>query len=109
MKRNRMNANYVVTAMAEIPRHEYKVALGWIDTWMDLIKIMDVVKEARRRSEEELAKIELPPGVAGAAACARTDHQQGQCDHGGDGEGNGASSVAFGDTFPSRGRQGEKA
>ncbi|MBQ8507191.1 MAG: hypothetical protein IJ466_07180 [Clostridia bacterium] len=74
-------AQYGMAAIQEIPRHEYKVALGWIETWMNALSVLDVVKEARkRREEEDLAKAEQPANPDGAAAHAGMDDQHGKPD-----------------------------
>lgn len=86
MIRKGLMAYYGITAMAEIPRHEYKVALGWIEMWNDFIKIMDVVKDAKKRIFEGLADIEPAEGMVRKAQDARMAgerDQQGMHEDGG--------------------------
>ncbi len=45
-------SRYGVGSLREIPRCEYSVAMGQIERWMDVIKINEIVKEARARAEE---------------------------------------------------------
>jgi len=42
-------SRYGVGTMREIPKHEYTVAMSAIDTWNDLIAVLEVVKEVRAR------------------------------------------------------------
>jgi hypothetical protein len=46
-------SRYGVATLREIPKHEYLVAMSQIETWNDLITILDVVKEARERENAE--------------------------------------------------------
>ena len=80
MIRKGLMAYYGITAMAEIPRHEYKVALGWIEMWNDFIKVADVIKDAKKRISEDLADTKLAPGTvcnAQDACMAGEPNQQG--------------------------------
>lgn len=45
-------AYYGVTALEEIPKHEYSVAMHWIGTWNNMRVVREIVKEARNREEE---------------------------------------------------------
>lgn len=78
MIRKGLMAYYGITAMAEIPRHEYKVALGWIEMWNDFIKVADVIKDAKKRISEELADTKLAPGTVRKAqdACMAGEPNQ---------------------------------
>lgn len=60
-------SRYGVSALAEIPRHEYSVAMGQIGMWNDAMKVFDVVKEARNRAEIVVV-IGQPAGVDGEEA-----------------------------------------
>lgn len=42
---------YGITAIEEIPKHEYSVAMSNIQTWNNLRVIREVVKEARERAD----------------------------------------------------------
>ena len=45
-------SNYGITALAEIPKHEYNVAMHFVKTWNNMRIVREVVKEARKREEE---------------------------------------------------------
>ena len=45
-------ARYGVGSLREIPRVEYTVAMEQIGTWNNVIDVMDVVKEARKRASD---------------------------------------------------------
>lgn len=42
---------YGVSALREIPKHEYGVAMSQIATWNDQVAVLKIVKEARMRAE----------------------------------------------------------
>lgn len=44
-------AFYGITAVEEIPKHEYNVAMNNIQTWNNMRAVREVVKEARLREE----------------------------------------------------------
>ena len=46
-------ARYGIAALHEIPKHEYSVAMSQIKMWMDNLQLLDVVREARARTETE--------------------------------------------------------
>lgn len=52
MIRKSVLMRYGVSALSEIPRHEYQVVLTQVQTWNDALCVRDVVKEARSRKEE---------------------------------------------------------
>lgn len=43
-------ARYGIGAVHEIPKHEYSVAMQQIGTWNDALAVMDITREARKRS-----------------------------------------------------------
>lgn len=45
-------ADYGITTLEEIPKHEYNVAMHNIKTWNNMRIVREVVKEARKREEE---------------------------------------------------------
>lgn len=45
-------ARYGIAGLREIPRHEYNVAMNQIDMWSKALTIMDIVREARGREED---------------------------------------------------------
>lgn len=45
-------SDYGITALEEIPKHEYNVAMHNIKTWNNMRVVREVVKEARKRAEE---------------------------------------------------------
>lgn len=45
-------SHYGITALEEIPKHEYSVAMHNIGTWNNMRIVREVVKEARKREEE---------------------------------------------------------
>lgn len=51
MIRKSVLARYGVSALHEIPRHEYSVAMAQISMWLDTMQLMNVIKEARMRHE----------------------------------------------------------
>ena len=59
-------ADYGITTLEEIPKHEYNVAMHNIKTWNNMRIVREVVKEARKREEEAaeaaLADAEPAPG-----------------------------------------------
>lgn len=46
-------AKYGIGAMREVPRCEYSVAMNMMETWNEVLTVMDAVKEARERKEAE--------------------------------------------------------
>lgn len=46
-------AKYGIGAMREVPRCEYAVAMNMMETWNEVLTVMDAVKEARERKEAE--------------------------------------------------------
>ena len=46
-------ARYGVGSLREIPRCEYTVAMSQIETWMNALTVLDIVREARARMEKE--------------------------------------------------------
>lgn len=72
-------AQYGISAMQEIPRHEYKVALGWIEIWMNALSVLDIAKEARKRHEQQnMENAEPAADMDGAKALAGTGNQHDQ-------------------------------
>ena len=49
-------SDYGITALEEIPKHEYNVAMHNIKTWNNMRIVREVVKEARKREEEAAEK-----------------------------------------------------
>lgn len=45
-------ARYGIGALHEIPKHEYSVVMSQVGMWNDLLVIRDIVREVRRREEE---------------------------------------------------------
>ncbi len=45
-------ARYGIAALAEIPKHEYSVALDQVGMWSNALTVRDIVKEARARETE---------------------------------------------------------
>ena len=64
--RKSVQSRYGVSALTEIPRHEYTVAMEQIAGWNDMILVRDVVKEAREREKADLAGVQQPAGGNGA-------------------------------------------
>ena len=52
-------------ALNEIPKHEYNVIIGQIQSWNDMLLIRDTIKEARERAEKERACGESTAGMDG--------------------------------------------
>lgn len=46
-------ARYGVGSLREIPRCEYNVAMGQMETWMNGLAVLDIAREARKRAEAE--------------------------------------------------------
>ena len=44
-------ARYGIGTVREIPKHEYNVAMGQISSWMDMLLIRDIAKEAREHAQ----------------------------------------------------------
>ena len=62
-------ARYGVSALHEIPKHEYAVAMSQIGMWSDALLVRDCVREARARYEAEqtdLDETERSAGMDGA-------------------------------------------
>lgn len=63
-------SDYGITALEEIPRHEYSVAMHSIKTWNNMRLVREVVKEARKREEAAenalMGEIEQPARGDGA-------------------------------------------
>ena len=77
--RKGMLAQFGVASMQEIPRHEYTVAYGWIEMWMNALSVLDIAKEARKRREaENMADAERAEDTDAASANARTNDQPGK-------------------------------
>ncbi|MDO4356910.1 MAG: hypothetical protein Q4E13_10410 [Clostridia bacterium] len=73
-------ARYGISALHEIPKHEYSVAMNQIGMWSDALQVRDAVKEARERAEQmAMAEVEQPARVDGASADARQNDQPNQC------------------------------
>jgi len=53
-------ADYGITVLEEIPKHEYNVAMHNIKTWNNMRIVRDVVKEARMHEEAETAALADP-------------------------------------------------
>lgn len=69
-------SRYGISALHEIPKHEYSVAMNQIGMWSDALQVRDVVKEARERAEHvAMAEAEQSAGAHGVAADAPPDHQ----------------------------------
>lgn len=51
--RKAVTARYGVAALYEIPKHEYNVAMGQIESWNDLLLIRDITREVKIRREKE--------------------------------------------------------
>lgn len=51
MIRRAVLTRYGVSALHEIPKHEYPVVLSQVQTWNDTLCVRDVVKEVRSRAE----------------------------------------------------------
>jgi len=68
-------AIYGVTAMEEIPRHEYQVAMNSAKTWNSLRLLRETVKEARRRVQEDGGGAEQIAGMDGEKAGPGVDDQ----------------------------------
>lgn len=51
-------SRYGISALHEIPKHEYSVAMSQISMWSDALVIRDHVKEARERYETEQAALD---------------------------------------------------
>lgn len=58
-------ARYGISALHEIPKHEYSVAMSQIGMWSDALQVRDVVREARDRYERENAAVEASEPCAG--------------------------------------------
>lgn len=74
-------ADYGITVLEEIPKHEYNVAMHNIKTWNNMRIVRDVVKEARMREEAEkepVGGLELFAGSHGKVAVLPQDHQPDQ-------------------------------
>lgn len=72
-------ARYGISALHEIPKHEYSVAMNQIGMWSDALQVLDVVKEARKRAEQvAMEHAEQPAGTHGDSADAPPDHQPNQ-------------------------------
>lgn len=67
--RKEVLSDYGVTALEEIPKHEYSVAMHRIKTWNNMRMVRDVIKEARKREEEATEKALME----GAEQTARDD------------------------------------
>lgn len=59
-------SHYGITALEEIPKHEYNVAMHNIGTWNNMRIVREVVKEARKREEEaaEAALADVEPATS---------------------------------------------
>lgn len=59
-------SHYGITALEEIPKHEYNVAMHNIETWNNMRIVREVVKEARKREEEaaEAALADVEPATS---------------------------------------------
>lgn len=44
-------SRYGISALSEVPRHEYSVVMSQVETWNDMLTVRDIVKEARSRNE----------------------------------------------------------
>ncbi len=61
-------ARYGISALHEIPKHEYSVAMNQIGMWSDALQVLDVVKEARKRAEQvDMARAEQSASAHGMA------------------------------------------
>lgn len=47
---------YGISSLREVPRCEYTVAMSQIDTWNSALEVLDIVREARARAEENHAE-----------------------------------------------------
>lgn len=70
-------ADYGITSVEEIPKHEYSVAMNSIKTWNNIRVVRDVVKEARQR--EEAAENTLMGGLQPSADSDGTLSPPGAC------------------------------
>lgn len=52
---------YGAAALHEIPRHEYSVVMQQIATWNDMLFVRDVIKEARKRNDSDVALANAEP------------------------------------------------
>lgn len=70
-------SDYGITALEEIPKHEYNVAMHNIKTWNNMRIVREVVKEARKREEAaetvHVAGIQPAPGMDGIPLSAPPD------------------------------------
>ena len=59
-------SHYGITALEEIPKHEYNVSMHNIGTWNNMRIVREVVKEARKREEEaaEAALADVEPATS---------------------------------------------
>ena len=76
-----MLADYGVTALEEIPKHEYNVAMHNIKTWNSMRIVRETVKEARMREEAEKEasdRHEPFESGGGQAAFVQQEHQHDQ-------------------------------
>jgi len=48
-------ARYGIGSLREVPRCEYTVAMSQIETWNSALTVLEIVKEARARAEENHA------------------------------------------------------
>ena len=51
MIRRAVLLRYGVSALHEVPKHEYPVVISQVQTWNDALCVRDVVKEVRERAE----------------------------------------------------------
>lgn len=68
-------ARYGITAMREIPKYEYSVAMSQINMWNDMMCVRDAVKEARGRNEGtkgDMGGLEPAADMDGQSPDART-------------------------------------
>lgn len=56
--RKNLLSDYGITAIDEIPKHEYSVSMHNIRTWNNMRIVRDVVKEAREREEAAMENSE---------------------------------------------------
>lgn len=60
-------ARYGISALSEVPKHEYSVAMSQIEIWNDMLIIRDISKEARARSEKQIMESAEPAADSGSA------------------------------------------
>lgn len=58
MIRKSVLSRYGFGSLREIPRCEYSVAMSQIETWMNAVTVLDMVREARARTEKENEQVE---------------------------------------------------